>query len=107
MHGVTKETSTTTQLRVVFDASARSQSGVSHDTQLPVPSLYPKLTTVLNHFRRHSIGLSADVSKMFTEVVLDPSERDLHRFLVQQPESTSVRDCRVKCLTFGVALHPS
>ena len=29
MHGVTKETSTTTKLRVVFDASARSQSGVS------------------------------------------------------------------------------
>ena len=67
MHGVIKETSTTTKLRVVFDASARSQSGMSlSDTLLPGPSLYPKLTIVLNCFRHHSIGFSADVLKMLS-----------------------------------------
>ena len=66
MHGVTKESSTTTKLRVVFDASAKTTSGFSlNDTLLTGPSLYPSLSSILNRFRCHSIGMSADISKMF------------------------------------------
>ena len=97
MHGVSKESSSTTKLRIVFDASAKSSSGVSlNDTLIPGPSLYPKLTTILNRFRRHNIGLSADISKMFREVVLDPAERDYHRFLMSDPNSQEVKTYRMK-----------
>ena len=107
MHGVSKESSSTTKLRIVFDASAKSSSGVSlNDTLIPGPSLYPKLTTILNRFRRHNIGLSADVSKMFREVVLDPAERDYHRFLMSDPNSQEVKTYRMKRLTFGVTSSP-
>lgn len=51
MHGVTKEASTSTKLRVVFDASATTSTGVSlNDTLLPGPSLHPLLTAVLTSF---------------------------------------------------------
>ena len=49
MHGVEKAMSTTTKLRVVSDASAKTSTGVSlNGTLITGPSLYPELTTVLN-----------------------------------------------------------
>ena len=51
-HGVVKESSTTTKLRIVYNSSARSSSGHSlNDVLLPGPSLYPLLSTIINHFR--------------------------------------------------------
>ncbi len=84
MHGVVKESSTFTKLRIVFDASARATSGYSlNDTLIPGPTLYPLLTNILLHFRQHVIGMSADISKMFREVSLHSDDRDLHRYVVK------------------------
>ena len=75
MHGVIKEACTTTKLRVVFDASARTSSGVSlNDQLLPGPNLYPHLTAVIISFRQHRIGMTSDISKMFREIGLHNSE---------------------------------
>ena len=108
MHGVAKESSTTTKLRVVFDASAKTSSTFSlNDTLLPGPCLYSQLTSVLNNFRTYPIGMSADVSRMFREVLLDQTERNFDHFLVEDadaPERPLV--CRMKCLTFGVTSSP-
>ena len=78
MHGVVKATSTTTKLRVVFNASAKSSSGYSlNDQSLPGPNLYPLLSSVINKFRTHQKGMTAaDISKMFREVGLDPTFTD-------------------------------
>ena len=106
MHGVIKD-STTTKLRVVFDASAKSKTSYSlNDQLLPGPCSYPHVTSVLNKFRQHRVGLSADISKMFREVVLHPSERDYHRFLVQDKDTSQVKVCRMLHLTFGVTSSP-
>ena len=83
MHGVTKESSTATKLRVVFDASAKTTSVFSLNyTLLTGPSLYPSLSSILNRFTCRSIGMSADISNIFREVALNEEERDYHRFLV-------------------------
>ncbi len=74
-HGVVKLSSTTTKLRVVFDASAKTTSGVClNDILLSGPNLYPLLTDVILAFRTHVIGMSADISKMFREVELHPND---------------------------------
>ena len=60
MHDVEKATSTTTKLRVVSDASAKTSTGVSlNDTLITGPSLYPELTTVLNKFRMWDVACRA------------------------------------------------
>ena len=106
IHGVFKDTSTTTKIRAVFDASAKSSTGVSlNDTILARPNLYPLLTDILHQFRRHSIGFSSDISKMFREILLHDDERDLHRFLLRN-SSGDICDYRMRRLTFGVKSSP-
>ena len=106
-HGVVKLSSTTTKLRVVFDASAKTTTGISlNDTLLPGPSLYPLLTDIILAFRPHVIGMIADVSKMFREVELHRDDRDLHRFLQATPRGEGVMDMYMTRVTFGVTSSP-
>ncbi len=106
MHGVTKQSSTSTKLRAVFDASAATSTGVSlNDILLPGPNVYSPLPDILLRFRLHKIGLTADVSKMFRMIELHPIDRDLHRFL-WTTDSSHMVDCRMTRLTFGITSSP-
>ncbi len=106
VHGVFKDSSTTTKVRAVFDASARSSNSFSlNDTLLPGPNLYPPLPDVLTRFRRLNIGMTADVSKMFREILLNSEEKNHHRFLMRAANG-SILDCRMNRLTFGVKSSP-
>ena len=104
MHSVIKESSTTTKLRVVFDASAKSSTGISLNDTLQVgPTIYPSLTDILIRFRSFKIAVSSDISKMYRAVELSPSDRDLHRFVWRRDSSTPLFDYRMTRITFGVA----
>lgn len=51
MHTVRKDSSTTTKIRVVFDASMKTASGVSlNDTLMVGPTVHPSLDEVLIRF---------------------------------------------------------
>ena len=81
MHAVKKESSTTTNIRTVFDASAKSSTGVSlNDTLLVGPTIHPPLLDVLPHFYLHRVALVADVSRMYCAIELTKPDRDLRRF---------------------------
>ncbi len=80
MHAVRKESSTTTKLRVVFDASAKSATGMSLNDLLMVgPTIHPPLIDVLLRFRCHRVALTADISKMYRAIELVEPDRDYHR----------------------------
>ena len=104
MHAVRKEHSSTTKVRVVFDASAKSTTGVSlNDTLLVGPTIHPSLTDVLLRFRSHRVALMADVSKMYRAIELVPTDRDLHRFVWRKNLKDPLRDYRMTRVTFGVS----
>ena len=106
MHGVVKESSTTTKLRVVFDASAKTSTGYSlNDILLPGPSSYPKLTKMINQFHLNKIGMSGDISKMFCEISLDKSEYDFHHF-IHRGALRKLHDYQMCRLTFGMTSSP-
>ena len=66
MHAMKKESSTTTKVRAVCDASAKSSSSVSLNYILLVgPTVHPSLVGVLLRFRLHQIALTANVSRMY------------------------------------------
>ena len=69
MHAVCKESSTTTIIRAVFDASMKSSSGVSlNETLMIGPTVHSSLVDVSIRFRMHKIALVADVSKMYRAI---------------------------------------
>lgn len=106
MHPVFKYSSSTTKLRAVCDASAQTSNGISlNDTLLSGPSLYPLLTTVLNNFRVHAIGMTSDISRMFREIGLNAEETDYHRF-VHRDDDDNICDWKMTRLAFGVKSSP-
>ncbi len=82
IHAVFKESSSTTKVRAVFDASARSTNGKSLNDLLAVgPTLHPTLSQIILKFRTYRVAVSSDISKMYREVLLHPEDRSLHRFI--------------------------
>lgn len=104
VHAVVKESSSTTRVRAVFNASAKSATGVSLNDQLIVgPTVHAPLIDVLLRFRTFRVALTADVSKMYRAVVLPREDRDLHRFVWRSDPEQKLRDYRMTRVTFGVA----
>ena len=103
MHAVRKDSSSTTKLRVVFDASAKSSTGVSlNDTLLVGHTVHSSLTDVLFHFRSR-VALITDVSKMYRAVKLADFDKDLHRFVWRNDPGEPLKDYRMNRVTFGVS----
>ena len=103
-HAVYKATSTTTRVRAVFDASAKSSTGVSlNDTLLVGPTVHPPLIDVILRFRSYPAALTADVSKMYRAIELARSDRDLHRFVWRSNPNVPLTDHRMTRVTFGVS----
>ena len=104
MHTVRKESSTTTKIRAVFDASMKTASGVSlNDTLMVGPTIHPSLVDVLIRFRMHRIALVADISKTYRAIELPLSDRDFHRFVWRSSPGDILQDCRMTRVTFGVS----
>ena len=102
-HCVFKD-STTTKLRVVFDASSKSPNGNSlNDCLLLGPRLQDDVFDILIRFRLHQYALSADVAKMYRQVGLDKSDRDFHRILWRDYVTDEIRELRMTRVTYGVA----
>ena len=104
MHAVKKESSTTTKLRAVFDASAKPSTNVSlNDILMVGPTVHSSLVDVLLRFRLHRIAMTADISKMYRAIELVDSDRDLHRFVWRSSENEALKDYRMTHVTFGVS----
>lgn len=79
--------------------------GTIQDALLTGPSLYPLLTTIVNKFRMHPIGLTADITRMFREVGLNHADQDYHRFLLRDQDGI-FQEWKMTRLTFGVSSSP-
>ena len=104
MHCVRKESSTTSKIRAVFDASAKTSTGVAlNDTLLVGPTVHSSLVDVLLRFRQHRVALTADVSRMYRAIALIDSDKDLHRFVWRTSPQDPLKDYRMTRVTFGVS----
>ncbi|XP_071632823.1 uncharacterized protein [Temnothorax longispinosus] len=101
-HGVYKLDSTTTKLRVVFNASSRYPNGLSiNDTLLSGPKLQQDLLAILLRFRAEAIALTADVKQMFRQIWINPEQCDYQRIVWRFSESDPILDYLLKTVTFG------
>ena len=107
MFEVIKTSSTTTKLRIVFDASAVTTSGWSlNDTLEAGPMLHPKLAEILIRFRKYRVALTGDITKMYRQLLLTPEDQHFHRFFHQSdPDQPPQAHCMSR-VTFGVTCSP-
>ncbi|XP_018371804.1 PREDICTED: uncharacterized protein LOC108766798 [Trachymyrmex cornetzi] len=103
-HGVIKESSSTTKLRVVFDASHKGSSGNSlNDRLITGPILQDSLIQILLRFRFHNIAIIGNLEKMFRQILVRDCDRDYQRILWRFSTSEPVREYKLNTVTYGQA----
>ncbi|XP_011858514.1 PREDICTED: uncharacterized protein LOC105556056 [Vollenhovia emeryi] len=101
-HAVIKESSNTTKVRVVFDASAKTNNGMSLNDALMIgPTIQDTLFSHLIRFRTYNYVITADIEKMYRQVLLHEDDRRYQRFLWRV--GNEVKTFQLNTLTFGVA----
>ncbi|XP_050305066.1 uncharacterized protein LOC126742465 [Anthonomus grandis grandis] len=101
-HGVIKDDSSTTRLRVVFDASAKTDTGVSLNDLLKAgPTIQDDLYSILIRFRKHNVVIGADAKKMYRQVWVDPAQRNLQRILWRDSPNEDIKHYRLNTVTYG------
>ncbi len=101
---VVKPTSTTTKVRIVFNASCPTSTGISlNDVLMVGPTIQPELVEILIRFRKHAVAFSCDVEKMYRQILVHPSDRDLQRIVWRSDVCASIEEYRLNTLIFGAA----
>ncbi|XP_077275939.1 uncharacterized protein LOC143904852 [Temnothorax americanus] len=71
-HGVIREGSSTTHLRVAFNASSVTSNGTSLNDHLHVgPKLQREITAIIMRWRQYRYVYSADIAKMYRQIRID------------------------------------
>ena len=71
----------TTKVRVVYDASARSEGPSLNECLHTGPRFNQRSLDILLRFRVHRVEVTADVEKAFLMVSMAKHDRDVLRFL--------------------------
>ena len=72
----------TTPLRIIFNASSKPNEGKSlNDCLLTGPSLTAKLHKILVQFCQGTYAVTADISKAFHRIIVQPEHRNFLKFL--------------------------
>ncbi|XP_076394279.1 uncharacterized protein LOC143265522 [Megachile rotundata] len=106
-HAVFRASSTTTKLRVVFDGSAKTSSGLSlNDVQWVGPVVQEDLMSILLRFRKHQYVLSADIAKMYRQILVRNEDRKFQRILWRKDKNESIKMYELNTVTYGTASAP-
>ncbi|XP_063994337.1 uncharacterized protein LOC135171637 [Diachasmimorpha longicaudata] len=105
-HAVIKESSLTTKVRVVFDGSAATSTGISLNETLHVgPTIQDNIFSLLVRFRLHPYVLTGDIEKMYRQVLVRPEDRIYQRILWRDGREP-VRTFQLNTVTFGLSAAP-
>ncbi|XP_058811177.1 uncharacterized protein LOC131676067 [Topomyia yanbarensis] len=106
-HPVVKNESTTTKVRVVFDASAKTTSGISLNDSLCVgPVIQEDLRSIILRCRTRQVMLVADIEKMFRQVVICPQDRHLQSILWRTSPDALLSTYELSTITYGTKPAP-
>ncbi|XP_071579890.1 uncharacterized protein [Temnothorax nylanderi] len=106
-HPVIREGGSTTHLRVVFNASCPTSNGSSlNDHLLSGPKLQPDLAVVILQWRQFRFVYTADATKMYRQILVDPRDVTYQRILWQKNPSEPPLEFILLTVTYGTAAAP-
>lgn len=102
-HAVMKEDSATTKLRVVFDASAKTELNHSLNDVLEAgPVVQKDLFSILTLFRTYRFVGLCDIKQMYRQVLVDPSQTHLQLILWKEHVEDSLLCLQLLRVIYGI-----
>jgi hypothetical protein len=106
-HPVFKAASTTTKTRVVFDAGAKTSTGLSLNDILQVgPTVQQDLYSLVLRFRTHQTYFTVDIAQMYRQVAMNPQDRNLQRILWRYSSDEPIQEYQLTTVTYGMTSFP-
>ncbi|CAB0036225.1 unnamed protein product [Trichogramma brassicae] len=106
-HGIWQASDHGPRLRVVFDASRPTSTGVSlNDVMCRGPKLQRDIWLVLLRWRQHRVAFCTDVQMMYRQIMIDDRDVDWQRTLWSPSASEPARHYRLKTVTYGTTCAP-
>ncbi|XP_074107213.1 uncharacterized protein LOC141532660 [Cotesia typhae] len=105
-HGVLKQNTNSPKIRVVFNGSKNTSSGLSlNDIMHTGPNLLINIFDVLITSRRHRFFFITDVAKMYRQVLVHPDDRHLQQILWFNPDG-DITPYMLTTVTYGTRAAP-
>lgn len=100
-----------TELRIVYDASAHASGASLNEALLRGPVMLPDLRGILLRWRAKNYALVADLEKAFLQVKINEEDRDVTRFLWlksvnKNPEGNNLVTYRFRRLLYRMFCRP-
>lgn len=106
-HAILKPSSTTTKLRVVFDASAKTKAGYSLNDVLMMGAIYQQdLFSIVVRFRKHKYAFTADIAKMYRQINVHQDDKKLQRILWRENNTDPIKCYELSTITYGTSSAP-
>ncbi|XP_062556861.1 uncharacterized protein LOC134221689 [Armigeres subalbatus] len=106
-HCIVRPDSITTKLRVVFDASCSSDSGVSlNDALLVGPVIQDDLLSIVMRFRMPQFAIIADIEKMYRQIRVRKCDHPLQRIRWRDSATQPLQTFQLTTVTYGTSSAP-
>lgn len=102
-HSVFKEGTASKKLRVVFDGSCKSTTGLSlNDVLMTGPTIQDDLFSILTRFRRHKIAFVSDIEKMYRQIAVHPKHQNYQRIVWRENPNSEMQHFKLTTVTYGL-----
>ncbi|KAJ8941107.1 hypothetical protein NQ318_019112 [Aromia moschata] len=106
-HAIYKPDSSSTPIRIVFDASAKTDSSYSlNDLLYTGPKLQTDVVTMFLHFRLFSIAFIADLRQMYRQILVNKKFRCFQRILWRTHPNEPLATYELNTVSFGIKSSP-
>ncbi|XP_049302016.1 uncharacterized protein LOC125775435 isoform X1 [Bactrocera dorsalis] len=93
--------------RIVVDASSRSSTQMALNELLTEgPTIQEELYSTLLRFRLHKYALTADITKMYRQIIMHEEDRNCQLIVWREHPSEQIQIFRLNTVTYGTAPAP-
>lgn len=104
-HPVFKLSSSTTKLRVVFDASSKSNSDLSLNYVLLIEStVQDDLFSIILRFQLLKYIFAPDITKMYTQILVDSRQTECQLILWRNAPEEQIKEFQLNNVSYGTSL---
>ncbi|CAG5022255.1 unnamed protein product [Parnassius apollo] len=106
-HCVEHPESTTTKIRVVFNASAKTSTGLSlNDLMHRGPNLQQDLQKLILEWRQYKFAYTADIEKKFRQIWLKEGHQQYQKIIWRDDPEEPLQEYQLTTVTYGTKTAP-